>query len=215
MKSYQTWEKEQILNEAVAILLETTQVNIDELESLLLRAKTGDPTAAHWPEQVAELLKPKLYSVSKQYGLKPDEAEDVMQNTLALITRNLQGDLGSAFRTGSTKGWLQAILQRTAIDFLRRTNRHRKMANADAMETLPTSATGPGEQAENQELSETMKNVVAQLPLHFQDVINLVYFQGMPYQAAADKLKIPIGTVKSRLNNAIARLRELMTINAR
>jgi RNA polymerase sigma-70 factor (ECF subfamily) len=210
-----TWEKEQIINEAVAILLETTQVNIDELESLLLRAKTGDTTASHWPEQVAALLKPKLYSVAKQYGLKPDESEDVMQNTLALITRNLQGDLGSAFRTGSTKGWLQAILQRTAIDFLRRTNRHRKMSNADTMETLPAPVAGPEEQAENQELSETMKKTIAQLPLHFQDVINLVYLKGMPYQAAADELKIPIGTVKSRLNNAITRLRDLMTINAR
>ena len=47
-----------------------------------------------------------------------------------------------------------------------------------------------------------------QLPAPLRDVIHLVYFQELKYREAAEALNIPVGTVKSRMHAAVAKLNE-------
>jgi RNA polymerase sigma-70 factor, ECF subfamily len=53
-----------------------------------------------------------------------------------------------------------------------------------------------------------LAQAVKSLPDGLRDVVQLVYFQEMKYREAAEVLGIPVGTVKSRLHAAVARLNE-------
>ena len=53
-----------------------------------------------------------------------------------------------------------------------------------------------------------VRQALGELSEQMQSVVQLVYYQGMKYREAADVLSIPVGTVKSRLHSAIAKLNE-------
>ena len=52
-------------------------------------------------------------------------------------------------------------------------------------------------------------------PTRLKGVIDLVIFRGLKYQEAADTLRIPLGSVKSRMNAAVVRLRRTFMVPAR
>jgi RNA polymerase sigma-70 factor (ECF subfamily) len=56
------------------------------------------------------------------------------------------------------------------------------------------------------ERREWIGQAVANLPQPLRDVVNLVYFQDLKYREAAEALNIPVGTVKSRMHAAVAKL---------
>ncbi len=67
------------------------------------------------------------------------------------------------------------------------------------------------ENLENREMIEALKKAIERLPEEQRMVIVLAEHQGMRYQEVAEVLDIPVGTVKSRMHAAVAKLRELMT----
>ena len=71
---------------------------------------------------------------------------------------------------------------------------------------LESSEQGPANVAETGERDRRIRNTLDHLPESMHAVIQLVYYQGMKYREAAEVLDIPVGTVKSRLHAAIARL---------
>ena len=76
------------------------------------------------------------------------------------------------------------------------------------MDLLETHGPGPLEQAEGEERRESIRASVDQLPDLFRQVVVLAYYQGLKYREIADVLDIPVGTVKSRLHAALAKLQE-------
>jgi RNA polymerase sigma-70 factor (ECF subfamily) len=113
---------------------------------------------------------------------------------------------------------LYAIATNQAIDVQRRNKRHR-------MVSLDRSSTGDKDERSNswseklvgdspdpllaaadEENSRWVHQSVASLGESMQQVIHLVYYQGLKYREAADALGIPVGTVKSRLHAAVQRL---------
>ena len=67
----------------------------------------------------------------------------------------------------------------------------------------------PANAAVSAERSRLVRETLEQLPESMTAVIHLVYYQGMKYREVAEVLKIPVGTVKSRMHSAIARLTEI------
>ena len=55
-----------------------------------------------------------------------------------------------------------------------------------------------------------MRRAVARLPEGLRDVVELGVFQDLPYAEVGKILKIPVGTVKSRMFNALRKLKELL-----
>ena len=184
-------------SEAVMLLLE--DVDINELEHLLVRSHEN------WAEQVAEVLQPRLRGISIQYNLSTHDAEEVLQDALVRITRNLQGDLGSSFKTGTTMAWLHRILQTAAIDYTRKRKRHLKPEHSD-MDQILGDDLSPEDLIHNNEQATKLHKAIAQLPdIHRQVIV--MYMRGLKYEEIANKLEIPIGTVKSRMNAALEKLR--------
>ncbi len=76
--------------------------------------------------------------------------------------------------------------------------------------SLASDARGAEEEAENREMVEALRKAIERLPEEQRMVIVLAEHQGMKYEQVSEVLDIPVGTVKSRMHAAVAKLRELM-----
>lgn len=156
----------------------------------------------------------ELFGYLRRYLGDDDLADDVFQNTFVQVYSKIkQYEPGRPVRP-----WLYAIATNQAIDALRRRNR-RADQRADAtaapdedghprplFELLPAQGDGPPDSADRAEQRELVRRAVDRLPDLLRQVVILAYFQGLKYRDAADALGIPVGTVKSRLHAALARL---------
>ena len=182
-------------------------------EDLLARLRAG---RWEWFGPLVRRYERELYGYLRRYLGDDDLAADVFQNTWVAVFRKIQQyEPGRAGRP-----WLYAVATNQAIDALRRRGRRGDMnplvagpdAGADAgrplTDLLPAADPGPADAAEGAETRARVRAAVDQLPDLLRQVVVLVYFQGLKYQDVADALGVPLGTVKSRLHAALAKLGE-------
>jgi RNA polymerase sigma-70 factor, ECF subfamily len=162
----------------------------------------------------------ELYSYLRRYLGSNELAEDAFQSTFLQI--HLKCD---QFEEGRRlKPWLYAVATNQAIDVQRKDRRHRVMS-------LDKSAGGPQErdrslvdlmvsqhpcpqtQARESERNEALLAALNELSEQMRTVVHLVYYQGLKYREAAEVMRIPVGTVKSRLHTAVAKLAEFWNRN--
>ena len=192
---------------------ERSQVSDDRVgptdEDLLQRFCSSADTRAY--ESLVQRYEHELFGYLRRYLGNAEMAEDVFQATfLQIYLKSDRFEQGRRFRP-----WLYTIATNQAIDAQRRNRRHR-MASLDQnateddggglMEIL--SAEGPTaiDHLEEEEAKAWVRGAVDNLPENLRLALVLVYHQGMKYREAADVLGIPVGTVKSRLHAALAKL---------
>ena len=158
----------------------------------------------------------ELFSYLRRYLGNAEMAEDVFQTTFLQI--HLKSHLfeeGRRFRP-----WLYTIATNAAIDAKRRNKRHRNVSldtpriqdSEDVgrlINLLESDDPDPANAALETERRRLVRKALSQLPESMNVLIQLVYYQGMKYREAADVLDVPVGTVKSRLHSAIAKLTEV------
>jgi RNA polymerase sigma-70 factor, ECF subfamily len=148
------------------------------------------------------------------YSLVGDAAlaEDVTQESFIKAFQGLK-----TFRGGSFRGWLLRIVTNSAYDILRRSQRHPTQPlfpeddNGEELESAPwlaDPAASVQNTVEQKELSEELRILLEQLPDAYRSVLTLVDIYQFDYVEAAETLRIPIGTVKSRLARARLRMKE-------
>jgi RNA polymerase sigma-70 factor (ECF subfamily) len=124
-----------------------------------------------------------------------------------------------SFRGGSFKAWLLRTVTNACYDELRRQKRRPTMPlepetdNGEEVETprwLADPAMSPEEEAETDELEHAIRHCLEALPVEFRSVIVLADIQGMDYREVARAVRVPLGTIKSRLARARLRLRECL-----
>jgi RNA polymerase sigma-70 factor (ECF subfamily) len=71
------------------------------------------------------------------------------------------------------------------------------------IDLMPGSIPRPEETLQNQEAAQSVQTIVQQMPENLRSVLLLSYFHQFPYKEIADILKVPLGTVKSRLHVAV------------
>lgn len=139
-------------------------------------------------------------------------AEDVTQEALIKAYRRLRSYHGGSFRS-----WLLRILINTAIDELRRLKRYDEVPliqttsegeEIENDEWLADPAVSIENTVEQAELSEILRGHLDELAEKYRTVVVLVDIQGLDYSEAADALRVPIGTVKSRLARARMQLHD-------
>lgn len=158
----------------------------------------------------------ELYGYLRRYLGDRDLADDVFQNTfLQVFTKIQQYESGRPVRP-----WLYTIATNQAIDALRRNGRRQavsldrervepEMGEVPQLTTLLESGVpGPLEQAQEEERRLLVRAGVDRLPDFLRQVVILAYYQGLKYKDIADIVGIPVGTVKSRLHTALAKLHE-------
>jgi len=144
-------------------------------------------------------------------------ASDATQEAFISAWRHLSG-----FRGGSFKAWLLRIVTNACYDELRRVKRR----PASSLESLyvedptpdadlpPSQLESPEAFTQRRELNRAIQAGIAQLPLDQRIALVLSDVQGMSYEEIAEATGANLGTVKSRLSRARARLRDLLRENA-
>ena len=183
-------------------------------EQLLLAYRTGGATEAF--ETLVHRYERELYSYLLRYLGEATMAEDAFQATfLQVHSKREQFEANRTFRP-----WLYTIATNQAIDAQRRNKRHRILSldrrntssEEDDAGSLVELLVGREPEAcavvEREERREWVRAAIGKLPDQLRGAVVLVYYQGIKYREAAEVLKIPVGTVKSRLNAALHRLGE-------
>lgn len=124
-----------------------------------------------------------------------------------------------SFRGGSFKAWLLRTVTNACYDELRRRKRRPSVPlepetdDGEEMETprwLADPSMSPEEEAEADELEHAIQHCLEGLPVEFRTVVVLSDLQGMDYKEVAATVRVPLGTIKSRLARARLRLRECL-----
>ena len=187
---------------------EQTESRQDE-ETLVAAASNGDLDAFN---QLILNFQDLAYRHAYSILGEATTAEDVTQDSFIKAFQGL-----NAFRGGSFRGWLLRIVTNSAYDILRRSQRRPTQPlypqddDGEELDTAPwlvdpvASVQGT---VEHKELSEEVSMLMQQLPETYRNVLTLVDLYEFDYVEAAETLRIPIGTVKSRLARARLQMKE-------
>ena len=182
---------------------------------LMARAAKGDESA------FAELVvryQDVLLNFFLRKGVSYCDGQDLVQRTLLRLWRYRDRYAPTAKLTT----FLFLLAGQVAIDFFRAEGHRQGLEEelerqAEAETTAGTMSTSgetaapcrPAEPGDD-ESGERVRRAVASLPPAMRDVVELGVFQDLPYADVAEILGIPEGTVKSRMFNALRKLKELM-----
>jgi RNA polymerase sigma-70 factor, ECF subfamily len=143
-----------------------------------------------------------------------DLAADATQDAFLAAFRGL-----NTYRGGSFKAWLLRTVTNTCYDELRRRKRRPTTplepdaADGDEMDSprwLADPALTPEQSAEAVELEHAIQHCLNNLPMEFRTVVVMADLQGLDYTEVATAVRVPLGTIKSRLARARLRLRECL-----
>lgn len=181
-------------------------LTLERERGLRERLLSGDERAL---AELIDVMAPWLLGIAERMLGDPLEAEDVVQEAFVRLWRQDRGVLDTE---GHLVPWLLRVTRTRSIDRLRkraRHARHQPMLHAgdamahDAVE--PDEAGTPG-----WHVHRTVHAALDELPPDQRAVLMMTYFDGLSQSEAADRLSIPLGTVKTRSRRALARLRELL-----
>jgi RNA polymerase sigma-70 factor (ECF subfamily) len=139
-------------------------------------------------------------------------AEDCLQDAFLQVWRN-----HASFRPerGSVKSWLLTIVRNAAIDRHRgREGRARQDRPIDEVEYLLGETDDPHEQAVEALQAEQIQAAIMSLPDEQRDAITLAFFNGLTHQEIAERMGVPLGTVKGRMRLGLKKLRQQLADEA-
>jgi RNA polymerase sigma-70 factor (ECF subfamily) len=143
----------------------------------------------------------KVFGLAYRFTGRVDEAEDLTQEVFVKVYQMLGRYRES---DGAFSGWLSAVARNHAIDHYRRRKQERLRRDEDVavLERTPANAEHPIAGLERQERARLVHAGLRALPAELRLPLILCDLQGLPYDEIAAELKLPLGTVKSRINRA-------------
>jgi RNA polymerase sigma-70 factor (ECF subfamily) len=168
-------------------------------------------------EALIQRYQNELYRYLSRYLGDRSLAEDVFQNTFLQI--HLKRGLYEEGRP--VRPWIYSIATHQAVDALRKLGRHptisldQRVNNSGEAEAgslidlLTGDELGPLAELQGEERKEWVRDSVARLPEALRQTLILAYHEDLKYREIAEILKIPVGTVKSRLHAALAKLQQM------
>ena len=178
---------------------------MDEL--LLRRAQGGDAEAF---EQLIGPLEQLIWRICWHYTGNREAAEDCGQETMIRIWRSLGSYRGDC----ALESWAYRIAANCCMDYLRK----KKRDKSESVEPLREQGFDPAdpspgteEQVVAEDVHRRLREAITQLPEEQREALILTQLQKVPYEEAALLLNISEGTVKSRVNRAKARLKEILS----
>jgi RNA polymerase sigma factor (sigma-70 family) len=168
----------------------------DALETLIKRCLRGDQAA--W-ELIVKQHWRKVFNVAYKFVGRHDEAEDLTQDIFLKIFKSLDTfDRRANFQT-----WLISVSRNLCIDHYRSVRKERETIDrhVDANELTPVAPdSGPIAALEQQDRVALLRQALAALPETLRTAVVMRDLQELSYQEIADRLHLPEGTVKSRIN---------------
>ncbi|MCI0551934.1 MAG: sigma-70 family RNA polymerase sigma factor [Anaerolineae bacterium] len=179
-----------------ALIRDAQQGNLDAFNTLIL----------HYQDSV--------YNTALRILGDEDQAADAAQEAFISAFKSI-----ASFRGGSFKAWLMRTVTNACYDELRRQKRRPTTPlepdtddgeEMDSPRWLADPNMTPDQKAEADELELAIQHCLNNLPLEFKTVVVMADIQGLDYTEVAMSVKVPLGTIKSRLARARLRLRECL-----
>jgi RNA polymerase sigma-70 factor, ECF subfamily len=150
-----------------------------------------------------EAYAPRVKSYMMRQGADANTAEELAQETLLTVWRKAalySGDKGSATT------WIFTIARNLRIDKLRRETAW--VALPDGYDREVSQDADPDEALAEEERRVRVQQALAELPPDQHEVVVLSYVDGLSHSEIADRLRLPLGTVKSRMRLAYSKIRD-------
>jgi RNA polymerase sigma-70 factor (ECF subfamily) len=182
----------------------------NEEQRIVEAGQRGDVEAFN---QLVRLYEGRVYNLCYRMLGDADAAADVTQDTFISAYRNL-----NKFRGGVFRSWLLRIATNACYDALRARKRRPAVSLDAAQEAdddgpafdIADPAESPDDTALRRELAAAIQRGIAELPEDQRIVVILSDVQGLAYEEIAVVTNTNLGTVKSRLSRARARLRDIL-----
>lgn len=178
----------------------------DEAE-LVVRCRNKDATA--W-EQIVRLYSRRVYSLAYRFTNRHESAEDLTQEVFIRIYKSLDQYDPSL---GELSSWLLRLARNLIIDDYRRRQRQPADSSDDLenhIHHLHIEADSPHRRIERQERSLQVRAAIDKLSPELRECLILRDIEDLSYQEIVDKLRIPEGTVKSRINRGRIELAKVL-----
>ena len=182
---------------------------------LVRRCISGD--AAAW-EEIVQRYNRRIYNICYRFAGSSDDAQDLTQEVFIKMYRTLNSyDVGrGAFMT-----WVTTMTRNLLVDHFRKTKQERltdsldttASDHEDAMpmsERIPDCGPAPDSRVQSREAGDTVHQALQKLSPELREAVILRDLQDMDYKEIATVLKVPEGTVKSRINRGRAELARLL-----
>ena len=173
-------------------------------EELMKRFQEADQSAYN---EIVYRYKDQLFNFAYRFLGNTYEAEDVVQETFVrLYTKKHAYQRIAKFST-----WLYTITGNLAKTELRKRKRRNltpisQMGYDDQIFEIEDISSNPERDVDSRLTEVLLQKAIDKLPARFKQVIILVDIQELPYEDVSEIIKVPLGTVKSRLNRARKKL---------
>ncbi|WP_431277989.1 sigma-70 family RNA polymerase sigma factor [Leifsonia poae] len=173
-----------------------------DLDALLAQTATGDQAAF---SVLYDHTAARVLGLIRRVMIDPAQSEEVTQEVFLEIWQ-------SAARFDPNKGraltWIMTMAHRRAIDRIRSAQASRNRDTAVGIRDLPTAYDQVAETVEVRVESERVEEAMSKLSDAQREAVTLAYFGGYSQSEVAERLGIPLGTAKTRLRDAMIRLRQ-------
>jgi RNA polymerase sigma-70 factor, ECF subfamily len=182
---------------------------------LVRRCLAGDALA--W-EEIVQRYHRRIYNICYRFAGSPDDAQDLTQEVFIKMYRTLNSyDLGrGAFMT-----WVTTVTRNLLVDHFRKSKQDRMTDSLDTVtsehedamplsEQIPDKAAPPDRGVQSREMREAVHRALQKLSPELREAVILRDLQDMDYREIAGVLRVPEGTVKSRINRGRAELARLL-----
>jgi RNA polymerase sigma-70 factor (ECF subfamily) len=194
----------------------TTEV--EETNGLVRRCLQGD---GHAWQQIVESQHRRVYGLCYRFTGSVSDAEDLTQEVFLKVYRNLKAFDGDR---GSFQSWLTALTRNLLVDHFRRTRAEQTTHSLDAGWDDPEGISSPAERVEgreldplersiNRELQTLVQKALLKVSPELREAVILRDLKDMDYKEIAEILRIPEGTVKSRISRGRMELARLLERN--
>ena len=182
---------------------------------LVRRCRSGDAVA--W-EEIVRRYHRRIYNICYRFAATGDDAQDLTQEVFIKMYRTL--DSYDAER-GAFTTWITTMTRNLLVDHFRKTKQDRVTDSLDSVacdheDAMPLSdkiqdtAAPPDASVQSREVRETVHHALQKLSPELREAVILRDLQDMDYREIATVLKVPEGTVKSRINRGRAELARLL-----
>ena len=172
----------------------------DELSELLIAVAERKDRKAFI--KLFEHFGPRVKSYLRRLGVNDSEADDLMQEVMLTVWRRAeQFDC----RKARASTWIFTITRNKRIDAIRRERRPELDPNDPAL--VPDRDDDPSEAVSANEWRAAIKRAIDEVPEEQAKLLRMSFFEDKTHDAIATELDLPLGTVKSRIRLAVAKLR--------
>ena len=183
--------------------------------ALVRRCVAGD--AGAW-EEIVRTYNRRIYNVCYRFTGSPDSAEDLAQEVFIKMYRTLDS---YAPEKGAFTTWIMTMTRNLLVDHYRKAKQDRVTDSLDAgitededavplSDRIEDSAPSADDRIQRRETQEMVQKAIQKLSPELREAVILRDLQDMDYKEIAVALKVPEGTVKSRINRGRMELARLL-----